>query len=1264
METQDGISVRAMRLKVLYTFDDASKANCLARWPHILDVQTAYLDEETQIGIIELKTCIQAIVSASPELLARLGQEDYTVYAYDYSEYETPMVGQGMLSWVLASVSPTPDAPAHQSKTMVTGRVCGNALGLFSQAVQETLEVKLRLVPVPTVVQKDYLDSMQRYRELSNAIPQVFDAQAWKDFLRHNPDLLACTTTMSQQSGRIASAMDNRGIENLHRLLSEGSTPRDLPSVQRSECFWQPSPAQSAVGVPSGASTPQGQRPASRQEHEDRQLSISSSMSHTDNVRPGSSASMRAADFPAHSAIRRGSVQSGYGSCDDTTEPQVRKRAKLIQTDWPERASFNIERQPSSLRVAASTAASVRIHRPTPINPSSATQRTDQEPVRPPTPVAPSNNPRRLTRLPSLLREMSKQSTAQYGPSDDQLLANSSTTSPEDCRYQGLFEPLFSMPSSPPIEYRMPDRSSPVLPPIITNIDSGFMSGSLQDLFDDDAGTTLQDCDPMVSRSETTGEMRSVPPTVYLGGENNAHSPLKDCQMTASNSSGQEQRTARPTVHPDSHDGVCATEDCEMDVSRQRNQEERTLRESRGTDADTPLEDRGRVAQNQQQNPAGRSAIQAGSGHDDTGTLVRREEMADSNNSSKDSVMHSETYTNFRMDSDNHNMTRLDSENVSSAKPSLPPVPTLPARSRSNAGSRPSRAGNKQMGYLASVPTTQNEVQPLLSAVPASDPVMYQANSQLCAGIMSDLPCIETPASGPGGDDKVDSGPRKWKSTQARLEKCILKGQVPPYCENCGAIETPAWRRAWSKEIVGNEEDANALRGDRTCLFWQPVDRDEEDKIIKFKVYKKSLRETDHDFEQVLLCNPCGLWLHKFKGLRPENKWNKTSSKSSKRNIKKSKPEQPPNESGKARRNRARSNKPTESSPVPTDTSSPLGETTPDANDDNDENEEDVQEPPSKRRRANSVEPRRSMDNTKRRWEERDAREALRRAIQSSPARNLDNRNLAAEENCTKSVRRALFPSSPQAEGGPLKSLNESATNQTPRHISRVASRESNECSEDKENQPLENPNDVNYLFRSENFEFESFATPPKRQKAHAGHLSERRLSLPGSSPIRKLAESRMDSSPIRRARVQSTQRISPRRHKANEQSHHYLDLPSLAEIDILPETLGSIDNMVRNILKGDDGATFHDDFLSDFETSKDASSSNWHELISSLVGAGGPLEGDQAVTQHVSPGEDEALMNPILSDPDMQMENICASDFELFSSMLGSGLLPGDAPN
>src|SRR5437762_6696568 len=125
----------------------------------------------------------------SPELVAQLGQ-DYTVYAYDYSEYENPLVGQGMLSWALAAASSTPGSPAHQSRSLITGRVCKNLLGLFSNGVKETLEVKLRLVPVPTCSQSEYLSSMEKYRAISSIMPTGFNPTEWTNYLQANPGLL------------------------------------------------------------------------------------------------------------------------------------------------------------------------------------------------------------------------------------------------------------------------------------------------------------------------------------------------------------------------------------------------------------------------------------------------------------------------------------------------------------------------------------------------------------------------------------------------------------------------------------------------------------------------------------------------------------------------------------------------------------------------------------------------------------------------------------------------------------------------------------------------------------------------------------------------------------------------------------------------------------------------------------------------------------------------------------------------------------------
>ncbi|KAH1290395.1 hypothetical protein KXV81_006975 [Aspergillus fumigatus] len=1143
-----------MRLKVLYTFDDESKTNCLARWPHLLDIQTASLDEQTQIGVIELKTCIQAIVSASPELVAKLGQ-DYTVYAYDYSEYETPLVGQGMLSWVLASASPTPNAPAHQSKTMVTGRVCKNVLGLFSKGAQETLEVKLRLVPVPTVLQSEYLESMQKYRELSNIIPHDFDAQSWTVFLRQNPGLLGPSNT--QPLDRTTSPMDHAGIERFHRLLSEGSTPRELSSIAPNGNFRSISPAQSALAVPSRVSTP-GQL---QQHHEQLQIQQAPRMllqqerSHGE-IRPSSSASMRDSELPSHVhyASRRDSVQSGYGSCDESADQQPRKRAKLYRADWPGRSDFNIERQPSSLRVAASTAASVRIHRPTPVNPAvAAAQNSNEKPVRPPTPISGSNDlPRRVRPAPSLLRESSVQSnnyTSPYPMSDDPGDHNSH--SPEEPRYQGLFEPSISMPSSPPVlDGGFPNPSSPVLPPMVTDPDSGFMSGGLDDLLDDDMGT-----------------------------------PLEDCAKSISNDAPKRRRTT--------------------DAAAQ---------------ASSPINPSA-VPENQIEN--------------------------------------------------------------------APPAPAPTRGPASAAGSRPpSRASFRQAPKpLAPAPFSQSELEQLMSAIPASDPVVpthvpaQYAHSW--TGPMSDLLSAETPTPKPVTEDgKVRSGAgaRRLRQVQARLDKCIRDGQVPPYCENCGAIETPTWRRAWSKEFVGGESDANELMKDPTMLFWQVLERNDKDEVTKFKMFKKSLVDADNDFVQILLCNPCGLWLHKFKCMRPENRWNKPASGKKKRMPRNRKGGGPLSDNGTLAKihPKPQSSKPAGSSPGASDASSPAEEETPRPDNGNEngndrDNDEDVQEVPSKRRRANSAEPRRSSDTAEKRWQEQDATEALRRAIQSSPARNLEKHpGAAVDENSLtpKPVRRALFHSA-QNEGCPLKSLGGSALN-SPRRSPRVNCRDPGQKPQDKENAAIDK--DLEGLFESPPFEYDLPASPtPRRRNQRSNLLGEKRNSLPCISPLSKARlEGSTDITPTKLSaqklhRIQGSTTVTPRQNKTPKSLRSLgPDLPSMPDGGFNVEALDNIDSMLVNIFE-DVPSSAQCDSLFSFGQSKDSTSGNWSGWIESdYISLNGSdvqeANGEQRTSRRSGASEDEDLIHAILSDPDIQ-KNAHFDPFQFTSaSALDSGIFGSDS--
>ncbi|KAK7208355.1 hypothetical protein BZA70DRAFT_273530 [Myxozyma melibiosi] len=220
---------RPMRLKVLYTFDNAQKTTCLARSSSIFQVQVIHCPPASPtssptrtpprnhssssssrrrpdvVGAIDLRSCIAAVASSSPELVAD-PSIDYAVYTVDFSERDQPLVGHGLLSWALASSAapqhqdsinstenqssisnPTnssnnPSAPsdlsaiptrdnshssgaaatAHEvaagTLQMVCGRVCSNVMNMFgNHGVRETLEIKLRLQPVRRALSLQYV---------------------------------------------------------------------------------------------------------------------------------------------------------------------------------------------------------------------------------------------------------------------------------------------------------------------------------------------------------------------------------------------------------------------------------------------------------------------------------------------------------------------------------------------------------------------------------------------------------------------------------------------------------------------------------------------------------------------------------------------------------------------------------------------------------------------------------------------------------------------------------------------------------------------------------------------------------------------------------------------------------------------------------------------------------------------------------------------------------------------------------------------------
>lgn len=704
-------------VKVLYTFDDQNKTNCLARWPQVLDIRTAFLDESTQIGVIELKTCIQAIVSASPELVAKLGQE-YTVYAYDYSEYETPLVGQGMLSWVLASSSAMPSASTTLSRPVVTGRVCKNILGLFSSSSQETLEVKLRLIPVPNCLQSEYMESMRKYRDLSRIMPPGFDSGAWMTFLQANPAM----TQLASQSrcgspATVPGQNEAMGLEHMQRLLGEGLNSNYMgeqhSNFQGGNYQMAETNEKFARTASPASSTQCSTAPLKRRGRPPRTTSRTSA---------------RGPDIKPKQVMGSQAVENTLPASDDRSEDgPAKKRAKVSKADWSGNAG--IGKQAESLRVAASTAASVRIHQPTAVRPLMHDANSLEGPPRAPTPIADPTNSMRRPPLPvagsSLRRESLTAESLSYEspyPVSEAVSKppESATSSPENSRVGSLSNTPMDIASSPPI-YRGVSTapSSPNLPILPRHADSGFMNSSIDDLFEDDE---LQPHDD--EEAQVVGQYSQRPELLIAVSEQN-----------------ESPQTAPIASIPQVLDQPDAKA-----IARSRT--------------------------------AARNA---------TGSRL------------------------------------LDRANS---------LENLPAPANAKSDFVQTTALHRSQTWSSQQPQHA-----------ASDTAIMSGGAEGSMGSLSGS------RSGSGA-----SGKRK-KAIQSKLELSIAAGEMPPFCENCGAIETPTWRKAWVKVHSGTPEHVKISEEEGGIVAWQPLKTDSEGNINLYRIVKKALLAADEGFTEILLCN-------------------------------------------------------------------------------------------------------------------------------------------------------------------------------------------------------------------------------------------------------------------------------------------------------------------------------------------------------------------------------------------------------------------------
>ncbi|EUC48857.1 hypothetical protein COCMIDRAFT_86099 [Bipolaris oryzae ATCC 44560] len=773
----DEIPRRQMRVKVLYTFDDQNKSNCLARLPNVLNIPVVSLDETTEVGVIELKTCIQAIVTASPELVAKLGH-DYTVYAYDFSEYETPLVGQGMLSWLLASASSTPNAPAKDSQTMVTGRVCKNILGIFSNGIKETLEVKLKLVPVPTCMQKEYVENMERYHSLSQMMPEGFDYNAWSDFLKENPmlgHLAQPTTTNSAQPSPRHSV---GGVEPFHQMLT-----RQSPSQEpvRNESFYD----QSNTPFMSQPTRPSSPAMSTISFHH---------YQYNPPSRPTSRASVRSEAPPP--------TQQYQFSDPYVVEPQddgpPKKRARITQTTRPRNTPLTAHND--SLRVTASTAASVRLLKPT-FNAAGAA--ADMVP-RAPTPRPGEKLGQRGARrppAPSALRHASMDGGRPYmSPYEPSTFSDNAMESADE-REGSPSETPNEMPSSPPIAPRRtisPAPSSPNLPTLPLN-DSGFVS--------------------------------DIPMGRDTDGMN-----CGDGSWARHEAAQYRRGSAAQPI----------TESIEMDMGS-----------TQPFDFDNMDQDFLNSVYFQGQNPKSESDLLS------------------------------------RMAINEH-----DNNSVSGRPPTgdaFQSVSVEKAQTREKSHATFSTAGSPD-GIASQIsPAAESEAQVYSRSatpnLPAKQPKQPKARglprSQTWSG--TGEPMSDAPTPSECGYTRSGSGAKRKRYIKDRLDAAIRKGEMPPHCVNCGEIDTPTWRKAYTRVENGSPSgiELSTDSASTDVIAYEVIEpTPETDGEPKYRIFKNNLTRQDKDmmaakagdaFQELNLCNPCGLWLIKKFSMRPQKVWDRSA---------------------------------------------------------------------------------------------------------------------------------------------------------------------------------------------------------------------------------------------------------------------------------------------------------------------------------------------------------------------------------------------------
>lgn len=864
--------------------------NCLARFPHPLQVQTVPIDETNFIGVVDLRSCIHAVMECSPELA---GQEcDYTIYAVDFSEPDTPLVGQGMLSWALESMQN--DSTMQQPK-LVTGRVTKNLLGVFGGGNRETLEVRLRLSvaarPNRPVIQHNSGNDAQQHQQQQQNRPMESamtptGTSEWNSFIQSNPQI--------GQGGHVSRVASP--------ALSQGHGHQQQPPMMGRRDSFGP-------GAIQQQQQPMQQMMPTQDVHRVAPIPVDPSEHRADGAapssRPSSRASSRAPRRKQPTGRPRGrprkkAAEGNTSGYEDGTEGEDGPTKKRVKTTQVERAAPNpFASGPESLRVAASTSGSLRTFRPVLANGEGASGGGNhlQEVPRAPTPV-PDGPLRGLPGRGPGQAKLRRESTLSHQPlSNNSSFAESRqplSPSQEDGRSPESIAPTptysvespADIGSSPPVQRATPfirsspPPSSPVLPPMPpTELphDASFVTDDLDDLFGDEAIAPI----PIApKKSHAAAALRKptearnasgVPIQVFQmqdgpTGQDLVHIFSYNTPQPASASGNDKpDNTSLPPLKkapvriaakkkskPASPPGMAPTPPPTTDAA------EKPV--SPPLVADPGMDDSTRKPAHPV-NIAPKPALEQPQGQDIHGEGPEKETQP-----AKAQIV--------------ARPPRQLSRSQSAGPLALPAIPASEPAGPSSLSQSITVEPEFPAPPAPSTLKRAASTGPLTLPIPASDPVVPIAlptSTEHVDSVIARSDAIPPPSSPPLTSTRANKNFVKKHAIKQRLEEAIMNGEMPPYCSNCGAIETPTWRKIWVQENDGIPEYCEYSEKPGKITAIEILQRDADEKPTLHRLIKKSLASDDdrEKWQERLLCNPCGIWLTKCKSHRPQDRWDK-----------------------------------------------------------------------------------------------------------------------------------------------------------------------------------------------------------------------------------------------------------------------------------------------------------------------------------------------------------------------------------------------------